>query len=79
MNEQIVELEKRTRVAGFWLLPGTRLEFQTPGQANTFMYRNGGKNVSKRKAAKRTSKGDGAGTTASDAGGSETKPSSVTD
>ena len=74
MNEQIVELDKRTRVSGFWLLPGTRLEFATIGQANTFIYRNGGKNVSKRKATKRAGKADGSGAEASDASGSKTEP-----
>ena len=42
---EIVALDKRTRVAGLWLLPGSQLEFQTIGQANSFTYRNGGKIV----------------------------------
>ena len=48
MNCEIVEIDKRVRVAGLCLLPGAKLEFQNIGQANSFIYRNGGKHVTKK-------------------------------
>ena len=45
MEMHIVNLDKRTRVSGLWLLPGSRLEFGNIGQANSFVHRNGGQIV----------------------------------
>ena len=70
-----IEFVKRTRVNGWWILPGSRAEFATAGQAGTFTVGGAAKRVDskpKRKTATKPKSKDGAGSKAGDVGGSET-------
>ena len=81
MTVEIVELDERTRVAGYWMLPGTRLEFGNIGQANSFVHRNGGQVVkSKRRSTKSDApKDDGAGGSTGDSGTGKGKAKAKSD
>ena len=69
-----IEFLKRTPVNGFWLLPGTRAEFATAGQAGFFTHGGGAKIVSgrpKRKTSANPRKNAGPDDAAGDVAGSE--------
>ena len=51
MIMQVVKLDERTRVKGLVLLPGSQLEFDTVGQANSFVYRYGGSHVKQQRSS----------------------------
>ena len=68
-----IEFVKRTCVNGYWILPGSRAEFATAGQAGFFIGPGNAKLVSKpkRKAKRATSSSPIVDTDSQDGAGSE--------
>ena len=76
----VVKLNERTMVGGICFLPGSQVEFANIGQANSFIYRNGGEHVSGTKRAKKNAtKAGGSTTKGGESGGSKADASAEPD